>query len=284
MWLFFLAIHLVGFSGYNLVLRKALIDNVDRWTLATIMQTAIAIPMVLAVLVAPPQVAIYDSKSLGLIALIIPLTIALHISNVMALKYLEASVYSVLYNLRILFTTILGIVFLNEDIIPLQILGGLLIFLAILTVRQKGSKSLTRRGLEWGVVASIVISLLNLFEKELINIVGYLPYAIPVHIAAVIIMWVVLLARKQKVSLRVFQDSQTQLLMVLRVLSAYGFGLAFYYGGKLSVSTYISSLGVIITVILGIILLGENDYLKQKIIATCMAVAGLTCILIASLL
>lgn len=283
MWLFFLSLHLIGFSGYNLVLRKSLLNNFDRWMLATVMQTAIAIPAFILLLVAHPHISSYNVTNIGLLALIIPLTIALHITNVKSLQYLEASVYSVLYNLRILFTTVLGILFLNEKIIPLQIAGGMLIFLAILTVRQKGSRSLTRRGLEWGIAASVVISVLNLFEKELINRAGYIAYVVPAMLTSVVIMWAILFIRKTDISLKPFKNPQIQLLMVFRMISAYGFGLAFYYGGKLSVSTYVSSLGVILIVILGIVLLDEKDYLKQKIIATCMAVAGLTCILLASL-
>ena len=71
--------------------------------------------------------------------------------------------------------------------------------------------------------------------------------------------------------------------MIFRAMSAYGFILAFSAGAILSISTYISSLSVIIIVLLGIWLLGENDYLKQKLIATALAFAGLTVILIAHL-
>ncbi|PIZ61744.1 hypothetical protein COY17_03725 [Candidatus Saccharibacteria bacterium CG_4_10_14_0_2_um_filter_52_9] len=283
MWELFLGFHLVGLSGYNLVLRRALINNIDRWTLATIMATATILPLWFI----RPFVhvsASYNRNSLLLILASLVLGIGLHLSNVKALQYLEASVYSVLYNLRILFTTILGIVFLNEDIVPLQIAGGLLIFLAVVIVRQKGDRSLTRRGIEWGITASIVISLLNLVEKELLHLVGYFAYTVPAWTGSVIVMWAIMLLRNRNFSMAIFKNRQIQTLMLFRTISANSFVLTFYYGGKLSVSSYISSLSVIITVLLGIVLLGEKDYLKQKLAAVGVAVAGLTCILLTRLL
>ena len=283
MWLFFLFFHLIGLVGYNLLLRKSLTEKGDRLVLATVMQTGIAIPMLFALFIAPPNLKVYDLSAVLHILVISSLIVSLHITNVQSLKYLEASVYSILYNLRILFTTVLGIIFLNEKIIPLQILGGIFIFLAVVTVRQKGRRDLTNRGIEWGLAASVVISVLNLFEKELINQVGYLSYAIPSMLLAAVMMWIILLKRGKRIPIKTFKEPKTMQLMALRAISAYGFGLAFYAGGILSVSTYISSLSVIIIVLLGAILLNEKDYMKQKLIATALAVAGLTTILIANL-
>jgi len=284
MWPLFLLLHLVGLVGYSLLLRKSLVAKVDSWTLATVMQTAIAIPMLPFLFIYTPKLGSYTPSELLQIVIITAFVILLHLTNVQALKALEASTFSILYNLRIIFATILGIVFLDEKVIPLQILGGLLIFAAVLTVRQKGSKKLTNTGLKWGIAAAIVISILNLFEKKTISEVGFFNYAIPVMISAAVIMWIILLAQGKRIQASYFKDKDTIWLMVLRALSAYGFTLAFNAGAKLSVATYISSLSVIIIVLLGAVLLGERDYIKQKIIATALAFSGLTLILIADLI
>jgi drug/metabolite transporter (DMT)-like permease len=283
MWLLFLLLHLVGSVGYNLVLRKSLVAKADKWTLATIMQTAIAIPMAFALFIAPPDLAAYDVLAVLQILATTGLVIALHIANVQALQSLEAGVFAILYNLRIIFTTVLGILFLNEDIVPLQILGGIFIFLAVLTVKQKGRKKTTHRGIEWGLAASVIISVLNLFEKDLINDIGFLGYMVPVTLLAAAFMWTVLIARGQRVRLAYLRETKTINLMVLRAMSAYGFTLAFNAGGLLSVSNYISSLGVIVTILLGAWLLQERDYMGRKLAATGLAVIGLTCILIVNL-
>jgi drug/metabolite transporter (DMT)-like permease len=283
MWLVFLVLHVIGLTGYNLRLRNSLLADVDRWTLATIMQTAVAIPMVFALIIAPPDLAIYTPSSLVVIVVVAVLIMLLHLTNVKALQYLEVGVYSVLFNLRIVFTTILGIVFLSENIIELQILGGVFIFLGVLTVRQKGRKEITQLGIRWGIAASIVISLLGLLEKGLMSKIGFLPYAIPAMLLAVVMMWAILLLRKQSIPMRTFAQPSTISLMVLRAMSAYGALLSLYYGAALSVYTYISSLSVITTVLFGVVLLKESDNLRQKITATALAVTGLTLILIANI-
>ncbi len=135
MWLVFLGVHLVGFVGYNLMLRKSVLDNIDRFTLATVMQTGITVPLLLTWFFKAPSFGQYDLGILLLMLGITVLTIALHVTNTKALQYLEASVYAVLYNLRILFTTVLGIIFLGEDTDWIRISGGLLILLAIIIVK-----------------------------------------------------------------------------------------------------------------------------------------------------
>lgn len=285
MWLLFLGLHVIGLTGYNLVLRKLAHGQgkVDAWVLATIMQTVLTIPLLFILPFRPPDLSQFDTTGITLTLVVTALTIGLHLSNVKALQYLEASVYAVLYNLRILFATLLGILILHEDVLLLQLLGGLLIFLAVVTVRQKGSRAITRHGLAWGIGASLVISFLNLTEKELISTVGFLTYAPFAGILATLIMWAILVHRGQRVSFAIIKRPGIMSLMALRSVSAYGFILAFIAGAGLSIATYISSLSVIASTIFGMLLLGETDYFKQKVAAASLATAGLTLIFLVNL-
>ena len=283
MWLIFLILNIIGLTAYNLILRKSLLQKIDSFTLATIMQTGIAIPMLFVLPFYFPDLNVYTPKLFFITMAIVLLIVTLHISNVKSLQYLEASVYSVLFNLRLVLSTILGILFLAEAIIPLQIVGGLLIFLAIFIIKQKGKKELTMKGMLWGIGAALSVSVLNAFEKTLINEVGYLDYAFPAMLGTAIVMWVILLSRKHKVSFQIFKSKKILSLMGFRAISAYGFTLAFYTGAKISVANYLSGLSVILIVILGIVILKERDYLARKIIATGIAVLGLTAILLANL-
>ena len=283
MWLGFLILNIIGLTAYNLILRKSLLQKIDSFTLATIMQTGIAIPMVIVSLFFYKEINLKNSDVLFLGIPIIIGIISLHLCNVKSLQYLEASVYSVLFNLRIILATILGILFLSEEIIPLQIIGGLLIFVAIFIMKQRGKKELTIKGILWGIGAALSVGILNLFEKKLINTVGFLNYAIPSMIGSAVIMWIILLSRKVKIDYAIFKTRKMISLMSFRAISAYGFTLAFYTGAKISVANYISGLSVILVVILGIVILKERDYLVRKILATGIAVLGLTAILIANL-
>jgi drug/metabolite transporter (DMT)-like permease len=283
MWPLFIGLHVIGLTGYNLLLRSNKLQHFDRWTIATIMQTGITAPLIFIMPLWPAELTKFSLESWLLVAIVVPLVIALHLTNVKALQYLEASVYSVLFNLRILITTLIGLIFVHEAIIPWQLVGGLLIFLAIVTVRQKGNRTIAHRGITWGIAAAVAISALNFFERELIMHVGFIAYAPITMVLATMIMWAVLLGRKQSLPLRTFGEPQILALIVFRTISAYGFTLAFYYGAKLSVASYISSLSVIFIVMLGVIVLKERDYLRQKLIATSLAVVGLTCILISNM-
>lgn len=282
MWPLFLILHLIGLVGYSLVLRKSLVAKIDKWTLATVMQTAIALPMVGVLLIAPPDLAIPPVAWLQVVVTAL-LVIVFHYTQVQALHEVEAGIFSILFNFRIIISTLLGILFLNEKIVPLQIAGGMFIFLAVLTLRTKGRKGITTRGIMLGLATGVIISILNMSEKKLIGDIGYLNYAVPVMLIAASIMWIITMFRGNRINLKYLAEKDTIYLMVLRTLSAYGFTLAFYAGAVLSVASYVSSLSVVIIVLLAAWLLNEHGHMKQKLRATALAVFGLTLILAANL-
>jgi drug/metabolite transporter (DMT)-like permease len=282
MWLFLLGIHLIGLVGFNLILRQSAL-KIDRFTLATIMQTGIALPAIILLFLYPTNFSEFAAADYIYMATVILLTIVLQVTNVKALQYLEASVYAVVYNLRIIITTILGIVFLHEPVFWVRIAGGLLVLVAIFIVRQRGNHVFRTIGLEWGIAAAIALSFLNLFEKLLATSIGFMNYFLPTAIVSAIIMWAYLLSSKRQFQWSIIKQPRMMQLMTLRAMSAYGFSGAIAAGALISVSNYISGMNVILMVLLGAVLLGETDYLKRKIIATLVAVAGLTLVLIASL-
>jgi drug/metabolite transporter (DMT)-like permease len=276
--------HIFASAGYNLILRSSLNKKVDPWFLGTVMQTGIAIPMFFVLPFYRPDLSTYNTEIIFQLSMIILLIILFHLSSVNALKYLEASVFTIIYNFRIVLATILGILFLDEAIIPLQIIGGLLIFVAIVTVKQKGSKALTLLGIYWAVIAALAISFLTFNEKDVLSKVNYLDYAIPATIISSAVMWSFLLINKYKTDWHLFKNKRIIQLMIMRAVSAYGMTLALYAGALLSVATYLSSLSVIVIVALGVVILKEKDHLREKIIATSIATLGLTLIFIAQLI
>lgn len=283
MWLGLLAIHLVGLVGFNLILRRSVLDKVDKFTLATIMHTGIALPALVLLIIFPPNFSIFTPTDFVLVACAVVLAISLQVTNVKALQYLEASVFSIIYNVRIIVTTILGILFLNESTDFLRILGGILILLAIITVKQRGSHVRNSRGVSWAIAAVLVLSFLNLTEKTLINNIGFLNY-FPISIVlGAAIMWIYLIASKRNISRKVLLQPRMFQLMILRAISGYGFSLALAAGAFISVANYISGMGVIFTVLLGAVWLKERDYLVRKVIATSVAAIGLTLILLSGI-
>lgn len=285
MWLLLLIVHLTGMVGFNLSLRKSVLKNIDRFALATVMQIGIAVPSIFLLVFKTPALNSYTGFDFLLLTSIILLTIGLQVTNVKSLQYLEAGVYSVIYNLRILITTVLGILFLSEGIVWPRIAGGMLILLAIFIVRQEGSKTIRIRGVWWGIAAAFVISFLNLSEKLLIENVGVLNYFALAQITAAVIMAAYLFSRPGNVvKPSVLWQPRMLQLMAFRAVSAYGFTFALAAGALVSVANYIAGMSVILMVIFGALLLGEKDYLLRKAIATAVAVSGLTIIFLSHVL
>jgi len=280
LWLALLGVHLAGFVGYNLRLRWSMVKKLDPILLATIMQTGLALPMIPVIFLAPPTLRLFTTGDALLLIGTISLTMALHVTNTKALEHLEASVFSILYNLRLPFTTVLGLLFLDEPLIWLRILGGLLIFSAIFIVQQKGKHSLVLRGMEWGIAAALALSFLNLCEKKLAISGGFLYYFPFGALVTAALMWAYVLIRPghPPVDFRILIRPDMVQLMAFRAMSGLSFSGALAAGAAISVSNYISGMSVLLMVALGALLLGERDFLHRKIMAVVIAVLGLTAI------
>ncbi|HWB39011.1 MAG TPA: DMT family transporter [Candidatus Saccharimonadales bacterium] len=272
--------HLVGIVGNSLILRQT--KNISRFALSTISQTGIAIPALALLIISPPQFSRFDSHAWLYLLGAMVLTICLQVTYVKALEFLEASVFSVVYNLRMALTTVLSIIFLGESFDWLRIAGGGLILLAIFVVRQRGSERIVRKGVLWGLAAVLSLSFLNLCEKKLINSVGFFNYFPLESLAALVVMWLYLLKSEGRFDTLILVRPKILQLMAFRALSAYGFSGALALGASISVANYISGINVIFMMLFGALLLGERDFLKRKIAAVVVAVVGLTLVLIGS--
>jgi hypothetical protein len=281
-WVLLFIGHLAGQVGSQLLIRRHLGNDIDPWLLATVLQTGAAIPLLFALPFFPLDVSRYHPSAWGLLAVISILVIIFNWTNVKALQYLEAGIFSIFFNLRIVLVTILGILFLAEPVIPLQVAGGLLIFLAVLALSRMRD-SVHFKGLAWGLAAATVVSVVAVIEKHLITSIGYMQYMVPSILASTAVMWGILIFRHAHVPWRAVATPDMAKLMTFRALAVYGFTLAMAVGAPVSVGTYISSLGVIVTVLIGAWWLGERDHMKQKLAATAIAVVGLTAIMLSNL-
>ena len=134
----------------------------------------------------------------------------------------------------------------------------------------------------FAIGAALAMSIMNTCEKELIKLVGYEQYIFPMFLCAAFVMWVIVYARKTQNPLKLLTTPHSFLLMALRACAGIGFSYALVFG-PVAVSSYISSLSVVLLVVFGMLFLNERDYLKSKIQATAVAILGLTLILIDSI-
>lgn len=279
-WTILLLIHLAGIVGYNLLLRKQTVaGKLHPWVLATLLQTGIMTPMLLAAPFLPIHLARFSLPTIAAGVAVVALSVLLLFAITKSLQHLEASTYAVVYNSRIIFATLLAAILLAEWPSWLQVTGGLLVLAATVLIRQKGSKRIAHVGIAWGVAAALTISIESVLEKYLINEVGVFTGAPIITLATGIVMWNVLLLRRYPLPKKHIFTKQIFALMAARSIAAWAYIFALAAGALVSVATFISSLGVVFIVALGTWLLRERDYLGRKLLAAALAVMGLVAIL-----
>ncbi len=279
-WTILLLLHLVGLVGYSLLLRKqAVARQLHPWVLATLLQTGIMLPMIIAAPFLPIDISRFTPASIALSCAAVALSVIILFSITKALHYLEASTYSVVYNLRIVIATVLAALLLSEVPSVWQITGGALVLAAIVIIRQRGSSAVAKQGIAWAVLAAVSISIMNVIEKQLIHDVGVFTGAPIITVTVGVVMWAVLLARRYELPRKYILTKQIIGLMALRSLSNWAFIFALAAGALVSVATFVSAISVVLIVAFGALLLGERDYLQRKILAAILAGLGLAAVI-----
>lgn len=280
-WIFLLLVHLVGLVGYSLLLRRtAVAGKFHPWVLATLLQTGIMTPMLLAAPFLPIDMARFDARSVALAATAVGLGIVVIVAITKALHYLEASMFSVVYSVRIVAATALAAVLLSEFPTYWQLIGGVFVLAATMIVRQKSNTGVTKRGVLWGVGAAAALSVLSIVEKQLILDVGVFTAAPLVTLTVGVVMWLVVAVRRLPLPAKSTVFNRNIIgLMVLRSISTWGFIFALAAGALVSVATLVSAMSIVFIVALGMIVLGERDYMVRKIVAVVLASAGLMAII-----
>ncbi len=283
-WILLLTMHLIGIVGYTVYLRKSALSTIDKTLLAALMQTAVFVPVLFVLAfsggvnlqLAPWQWALLVLSGFSLVGI--------QFLGIIALKYLEASVFTIIFNLRLLFTTLFGFLVLSELPTPLQLLGGLVIFASIIALNLHRQRRYASKPIVFGILITLYFSVHATLEKFNIVHIGLLPYFVVSGGLATVILWAWVWQRRIRLT-RVAEsfDWHTAQLLVLRTMSAWGYVLALQYG-SLAVTNYVSGMSVPLIVLYGVFKLKERTELREKITATLIAFAGLTLILVGHLL
>lgn len=283
LWISLLLLHLVGLVGYTLLLRRSALSSIDKILLAALMQTAVFVPVLIAIVFTGTLNLHLYAWQWGSLFLSAVLLVAIQLSSILALKNLEASVWTIIYNLRLFLTTLTGFIFLGELPSPLQLVGGIVIFGSIVALNLHRKRRFATRPVLIGFLATVVFSIHATVEKFNIVHVGFLQYMLISGGLATVFLWSWVWYRRIPLSqIASHFDKHTIQLLGYRSLSAWGYVLALKYG-SLAVTNYVSGMSVPLTVILGVLVLKEHGNLREKLTATSIAVAGLTLILLSRL-
>lgn len=282
-WLLLITAHLVGIVGYTLLLRKSVLGNLDKTLMAALMQTAIFLPSILFLIFG--DVSFSHSITEWFFLILGGFMLAgLMITNVWALSNLEASLFTILYNLRLLMTTILGFFILGELPTPLQMLGGLIILVSILMLNLHQNNRWRSKSILVGLFAMLWFSFHAVLEKYNLRQLDFQSYFFTFALIGTVLMWLLVLYKRINIVAQIehIHDKKIYAMLITRALSAYGYTYALLYG-SLAVTNYVSGMSVALIVLFGIYILGEKEDMKQKLTAVGVACVGLTLILLGRL-
>ena len=282
MWVVFIVASLISQTGYSILLRRAFGNKkIDPFFIAAVMATAVGMPGLIGLFVIHIDWSVYDTRLWLILAGSIGAAILFHLFNSKALELTEASVFSVYFNFQIGFATFVGVVFLGEPLAALRLVGGALVFAAGLVIAGKATAS--PKGIVFSILTALMIAVITAFDKYMIDAVGIPAYAFPSKIIAAAVMWVIIFSgRRQTIDKEFLKTRENIYIMCFRCVAAYGIMIALALGALMSVTTYISTLTCVTIPIAAFLILKETGSLRRKILASAIALAGVTFIFIAT--
>ena len=176
LWAILITMHMFGLVSYTILLRKISNRKLDKIFTATVMSTALWIPSIFYIFTGKVQfdLTFHQWSFLILGSFFVA---GLHITNVWALAHLDASMFTILYNLRLLVVTVIGYFILGELPTKLQIVGGILILSSILMLNLHVDSRWTSKPILIGLFTMLWFSFHATIEKyniEQINIETYI--------------------------------------------------------------------------------------------------------------
>jgi drug/metabolite transporter (DMT)-like permease len=282
-WFLLLSMHLLGLVGYTLLLRKSALATTNKYALAAMMQTFIFLPSLVFLFMGKVNFRLGLNEYIYLVGSSFMIS-GLHITTIKALQNTEASIFTIIYNLRLLLTTILGFVFLNERPPLLQIVGGMIIFASILLLNIHRNKAYKNAVFSYAIIATLWMSFHAVLEKYNVVHAGFESYMFIGGVGASCMLWAIAFRNGARIkTIGSHLDKGSLLLFLFRFMSAWAYVYALKLG-SLAVTNYVSGMSVALIVLFGVLFLKERNYIRQKIFAVSVAFVGLTIILISRIL
>jgi drug/metabolite transporter (DMT)-like permease len=279
-WALLLIGHLIGLVSYTLLLRKSTLGKLNQLLMAALMETVIFLPSLIFLLTGRVS---FDHSCADWFFLLLGgfMLAGLMLTNVWALANLDASLFTILYNLRLLVTTILGCLILGELPRPLQLLGGLIILLSIFMLNLHQNKRWRSKPVLIGLFTMLWFSFHAVLEKYNLGHMSFETYFFTFTLVGTVLLWLLVFVKKidLREQAKYIRDKKIYALLFTRALSAYAYTYALLFG-SLAVTNYVSGVSVALIVLFGIYILGERTQIKQKLWAVAVACVGLTLILI----
>lgn len=198
-----------------------------------------------------------------------------------ALKYSEASEFTVLFATRTLWTILGAIIFLKEKVNINIIIGAVFIFISILLISWKKHKIKINKGQFYSIIAAVFFGLAFVNDayilRNKIDVPSYLAIG---FILPALAMWLVNIKLTVKMK-PLFEPKTLVRLFILAVIysiSAITIFIAYQLGKNAAQIAPLNQTSTILTGILGILILKETAGVYKKIIASIIAFIGVVLI------
>jgi len=278
-WVILVFTHLFSLTIYTILLRQSTFGKLHKLFIAALMQTSLFLPALFFLIIGKIS---WQHPITDWILLLCGSTLlaGYMIANVWALSKLDASVFTLLFNLRVLVITVLGYMLLHEVPSTIQIIGGLIIFVGIVVLHFHKNAKWRSEATLVGLFTMFWFSLHAILEKYNLTFWRTEDYIFFFNLFATLILWLVLLVRRVNIRDQLKHTKSISFLglLISRSLSAYSYIYALAFG-SLAITSYVSSMSVVLIVLFGIYMLGEHTHIRRKLFAAAIACVGLTIIL-----
>jgi uncharacterized membrane protein len=199
---------------------------------------------------------------------------ACNICSIVAQKHLDAGVTSVVGNIYTPITIILSSIFLHEGLAPLQILGTILLLIAIVIIskKHKTGKFTFDKYFLLMVLSGVLLGVLLVAERALQKTTGFSAGIMMSWGSQAFVLGLIALFTKSKHS---YTKGEVISTGIIKFFGATSWVSLVYIVGNLSFVSSVTTFKVVVVFIAAAIFLHEREDLGRKILGSVVAVLGL---------
>ncbi len=194
-----------------------------------------------------------------------------------ARKYLEASSFSIILQIAPVIAFLLSILILKEGITSIKVAAVAFIILGNVLAIYRSQGHITRKGLFFGIIVATVSGFAYVVDKATFPHIPFMLYSITVYVVPAIIVSTIFAARGGGVS--EIADEWRRFtwripLISLLGVTTYYFIYRTFLITDASVAVPLTSSSTVLTVLGGILLLGEKGNVLRKILGAVLVLVG----------
>lgn len=282
MWSILVIVHMLCLVAYTILLRKASTRSTHPLFTGALMTTGFLVPtpVYIALGLVRVDLSLFEWLWIGIGGFMLAGLMAI---SSWSLSKTEASLYTIIFNLRLLFITILAFIFLHELPNTLQMMGGVVIFISIVLLNLHKEQRWKSAAVLSALLATLWFSVHATIEKfNVSHITPIETYFTWFSIIGTLISWLLVWVRGLDMAgqWHSLHHKNIAWLLITRI----GSGLSYAYAlkfGTVAATNYVSGMGVAVIVLVGIYVLGEKQHKAEKLYAVGLSCVGLTLILLA---